>query len=158
MWYFGNSSSFVLTVLCDMCFRYFLGPREGADMILHTCSRLCSGLWDLTYVCGFMLTFEILMVFMKYNIWLLCVLKMKILVWKFTSLQVGIRVLVWGIMMHLRVCLNSNWVSVSKRKMRWSSVYNQPEPEWWFPKIPLVVYFMRYWRDIYVILEIYARE
>jgi len=32
----GNSLSFVLIVLCDMCFRYFSGSREGANLIVHT--------------------------------------------------------------------------------------------------------------------------
>ena len=40
--------------------------------------------------------------------YVLWILKMKILVWNFLSLQVGIRALVWGIRIHSRVCMNSN--------------------------------------------------
>ena len=32
----GNSLSFVLTELCDMCFRHFSGSREDVDSIVHT--------------------------------------------------------------------------------------------------------------------------
>ena len=46
----GNSLSFVLTVLCGMCFWYLIGSREGTDVIVHTCSRLCWGFLDLNFV------------------------------------------------------------------------------------------------------------
>ena len=32
----GNSLSFVLTVLCVMCLRFFSGLREDTDLIVHT--------------------------------------------------------------------------------------------------------------------------
>ena len=42
----GNSLSFVLTMLCVMCFRYFSGSREGAGMIIHTHQSLRYDLED----------------------------------------------------------------------------------------------------------------
>ena len=36
----GKPLSFVLTVLCDMCFRFISGSRVGTDLIVHISKRV----------------------------------------------------------------------------------------------------------------------
>ena len=88
-----------------MCFRYQWRSREGAGLIItHT--------WGVLYVmilgCDVMDCYVIQWHFYNNYEWK-CVFKMWKIVLKFTSLQVGIRALVWGIRVHLRAYLNSNW-------------------------------------------------
>ena len=45
----GNSLRFVLTVLCDMCFRYLSRSREDADLIVHTRHRYVLRILDCVF-------------------------------------------------------------------------------------------------------------
>ena len=99
-------------MLCVMCFRFLSGSREGGGSIVHTREKSHEwGSWILiiTFENYFEICYDIdTWDFENYYMW--CwEFKIENFVWKFTVLQVGIRSLVWGIRVHLRVYLNSSW-------------------------------------------------
>ena len=126
--------------------------RRRLDQYTHTGFYVIRS-WDF-YIAW--IEFQTLMFLWMLNE--LCFYEMGKIVLKFTVLQVGIRALVWGIRVHLRAYLNSNWgfekyfqkrTKFSKKNKRFldnaeqSRVYDQSAPERWFPKIPLCYMLMR---------------
>ena len=159
VWYFGE-----LTKLCAYsvwCYLFQvlvrIAGRRRPDQYTHGIFML----WDLGIFICYGFEFQTLMFLWILNE--LCFYKMQKIVLKFTVLQVGIRALVWGIRVHLRAYLNSNWgfekyfqkrTKFSKKSKRFlenaeqSRVYDQPAPERWFPKIPSY-YVLWYWYDVF---------